>query len=135
MRKALQSVAQEISASLVREIQDPPVTTRGTEVSIVDLLLQQLASALVSQLAEGSSSGGSSSEDLEARLQKLERKLGIMAGDDEDGDEDEIHGTASDFPNLKYAGSKYRNVESMLKYVEKADDKGGVKLMIMNFND
>lgn len=40
------------------------------------------------------------------------------------------------FPNLKYRKPKYKNVESVLKYVEsEKDDKGGVKLVIMNFND
>ena len=40
------------------------------------------------------------------------------------------------FPNLKYRKPKYKNVESVLKYVEsEKDDTGGVKLVIMNFND
>ena len=33
------------------------------------------------------------------------------------------------------AEPKYKNVESILKYNETPDDKGGVKLVIMNFND
>ena len=40
------------------------------------------------------------------------------------------------FPNLKYRKPKYKNVESILNYVESnEDDKAGVKLVIMNFND
>lgn len=39
------------------------------------------------------------------------------------------------YPNLKYAKPKYQNVSEILKYVESKEDKGGVKLVIMNFND
>lgn len=51
------------------------------------------------------------------------------------GDEDEVKGTQAKYPNLKYMKPKYANVESILKYVESKDDQGGVKLVIMNFND
>lgn len=40
------------------------------------------------------------------------------------------------FPNLKYRQPKYQKMDSVLKYVEtEGDDKYGVKLVIMNFND
>lgn len=39
------------------------------------------------------------------------------------------------FPNLKYRQPKYQKMDSVLKYVENEDDKYGVKLVIMNFND
>ena len=40
------------------------------------------------------------------------------------------------FPNLKYAQPKYSNVSELLKYVESdKPQEGGVKLVIMNFND
>ena len=86
-----------------------------------------------------------------ATLQALERKLETLlpvaqetpADDqkqpsvlqDDDEDDDEASGEGSRFPNLKYAKAKYRNVESILKYVERDEDRGGVKLVIMNFND
>jgi len=50
-------------------------------------------------------------------------------------DEEEVKGTQTQYPNLKYMKPKYDNVESILKYVESKDDQGGVKLVIMNFND
>jgi len=67
--------------------------------------------------------GNISLEDLDdidvATIEKLEKK-----------------GVRIVFPNLKYRKPKYKNVESVLKYVEsEKDDKGGVKLVIMNFND
>ena len=54
---------------------------------------------------------------------------------EEDDDEDEVEGSGSSYPNLKYAKPKYKNVESVLKYVESDEDRGGLKLVIMNFND
>lgn len=40
------------------------------------------------------------------------------------------------FPNLKYAKSKYSNVSGFMKYIESdKPQEGGVKLIIMNFND
>lgn len=69
----------------------------------------------------------------EEKLEKVMRKLGGEQAEDED--EDEIKGTGSNYPNLKYAKPKYKNMESVLKYIESKDDNGGVKLIIMNFND
>lgn len=69
----------------------------------------------------------------EEKLEKVMRKLGGEQAEDED--EDEIKDTGSNYPNLKYAKPKYKNMESVLKYIESNDDNGGVKLIIMNFND
>lgn len=69
----------------------------------------------------------------EEKLEKVMRKLGGEQAEDED--EDEIKDTGSNYPNLKYAKPKYKNMESVLKYIESKDDNGGVKLIIMNFND
>lgn len=145
MKKALEGVAQEISHSLLVEMRGHQGLEGSTSASIVDLLLQQLAREIVQQLEKADVSKGSSNHDLEARLQKVENGLEKLvvgvAGEvekedgDEDEDEDEVAGAGSSFPNLKYAKPKYKNVESILKYMESDEDKGGVKLVIMNFND
>lgn len=78
---------------------------------------------------------------IEEALVKAEEKLrkmsisGNVDDDNDDDDNDEITNTKTTFPNLKYAKPKYQNVESILRYVESKEDKGGVKLVIMNFND
>ncbi len=80
------------------------------------------------------------------KIQKADLKLEKMLGKvnkktaDEEQDEDEIHDEddkKSRFPNLKYARSKYKNIESILKYNENEEegDKQGVRIVIMNFND
>jgi len=92
----------------------------------------------------GFASEGRGSEYI-PRIDKVERKLEKVLGklakagqddddDDDDDDEDEDDGR-SRFPNLKYAQPKYHNLESVIKHVESDDGKGGVKLVLMNFND
>jgi len=128
LKKALQCVAQEISHGLV-------LVEKSASVSITDLLLQQMVGEVVRQLKEADSGKGLSDEDVKAKLEKVERKLAKRGITGEDEDEDEVVGTGSSFPNLKYAKPKYKNIESILKYIETDEDKGGVKLVIMNFND
>lgn len=135
MKKALQGMVQEITHSLVLEIESHQCVERSASVSIIDLLLQQLVKDVVRQLKEANWGKGLSDEDVEAKLQKAERKLAKLGISGRDDDEDEVAGTGSSFPNLKYAKPKYKNIESILKYVERDEDKGGVKLVIMNFND
>ena len=170
----LRGVIQEITRSLVLEIKNYQCGERPASVSIVDFLREELVEEVVSQFEKAKADKVPSDEDVEAKLQKAERKLeklgitgkeeakageglsdenveaklqkaerkleklGITGeddGEDEDEDEDEVAGTRSSFPNLKYAKPKYKNIESILKYVETDEDKGGVKLVIMNFND
>lgn len=84
------------------------------------------------------------------KLNKIDSALSLETSDDaedislEDLDDIDLatiekleqKGVRVVFPNLKYRKPKYKNVESVLKYVEsEKDDKGGVKLVIMNFND
>lgn len=131
----VQSVVQEITHSLVLEMESHQLVEGAASASITNLLLQQLAKEVVSQLREANVGNGLSEEDFEAKLQKAEGKLEKLGITDQDNDEDEVAGAESSFPNLKYAKPKYKNIESILKYVERDDDKGGVRLVIMNFND
>jgi len=134
-RNALQTMAEDIANGLVLEMGNPRSVGVPAPPSIVDLLVQQLAIKVAALINEADSSQDVPDESLEARLQKAERKLAKLAVDGLEGDEDEIAGSDSSFPNLKYARPKYKNVESILKYAERQDDSGGVKLVIMNFND
>jgi len=135
LKKPLQRMAEEISRNLLAEMKQDQSVERSPSVNIVDRLVQRLVDEVVSQLGKEGSSNGLSEEHLEARLQKVERRLEKLAISAGDGDEAKIAETGNRLPNLKYAKPKYKNIESMLKYVESDDDKGGVKLVIMNFND
>ena len=63
----------------------------------------------------------SKNRDQESALARAEEKIGeTLRGDGDNGGNTE----------------KYKNIDSILKYVENPNDKGqGVKLVIMNFND
>lgn len=86
--------------------------------------------------------------DVKEALVKAEEKINRVLnasvdstpdGDEADDDDDEVHGTNSKFPNLKYNKPKYKNLESVLKYVETkkkpGESEGDVRIVIMNFND
>ena len=129
-------MAEEISRGLSAELDGRTTVKRPRTDGIVELLLRQLADEVVRQM-EADSQEIATVDDLETRLDKLEAKLeALNAGEDgDDDDDDDDDGSRSSFPNLKYAKPKYKDVESVLRYVEGDDDSGGVKLVIMNFND
>ena len=134
MRNGLRGVAQEIGYDLVREIgRHRPMKTSRTG-GVIDLLLDQLAEEVVSELT-ADLKVGTATHDLEARLATLEKKLNQLASTPSAEDDEEEDGRESRLPNLKYAKPKYKDVQSILKYVESEQDRGGVKLVIMNFND
>ena len=135
MKNALRGVAQDITRGLILEMESHQGMENSLSPDILDLLLEQLAQEMVRQLRRVGRGNGLSGNGLAARLEKVERKLEKLAVSDQDDDEDETAEAGSGFPNLKYARPKYKNVESILKYVERDEDKGGVKLVIMNFND
>lgn len=134
-KKPLQRMAEEISQSLLVEMEQDQGVERSPSVNILDHLVKRLADEVVSQLGKAGSGNGLSDEHLEARLQKVERRLEKLAVSAGDGDEAKTAETGNNLPNLKYAKPKYKNIESMLKYIESDDEKSGVKLVIMNFND
>ena len=75
---------------------------------------------------------------LEARLERVQGALAKLLArcvDDLGRETGAGPSPESSYPNLKYAGHKYSDLDSVLKYVEKDEDAGGVKLVIMNFND
>ena len=136
-KKTLLAMAEDIARGLVLDMQRPRGEEMSADTNMVDILLQPLAENVAELLRDVGTSNGASNEKLVARLVRAERGLSkLAAGSNGDGDdEDEVSGNGSRLPNLKYAKPKYKNVESILKFVERDEDKGGVKLVIMNFND
>ena len=137
-KTALRGVAREISHGLVREMADRAEIKKSPGQDILEALLKKLVHEVVDQL-EVDSVESRHADDVEARLQIIETKLQALTSadidEDSDGDDDETDGQGSSLPNLKYAKPKYKDVESVLKYIESEGDQGGLKLVIMNFND
>ena len=143
MNKMLQSVAQDISESLALEVAAGSYE-RGPMATTVEILAQDLAEEVVSRVHGLVAAQGPPIEELDARLRSMEVQLEGLMGEepgeaeyeeDEDEDEDEVPGGGSRYPNLKYAKRKYKSMDSVLKYIDSQSENGGVKLVIMNFND
>ena len=117
------------------------------EKSLFKLLMEALAGEVVAKLRESNDESVVALKDslivanrgpARKGLDKAERKLAKLAkrGHPDDAEEDEEDQKDTRYPNLKYRQPKYKNVESILKFVESKNDKGGgVRLVIMNFND
>ena len=126
-------IAQQWLSDLKSERQDTATCKTFARQLLASRLVQQMKpeKGLVLQMQN---------QDVQAGLQKAEDKMGRALNGSVDStpddDDDEIHGSQSQYPNLKYKKPKYQNVESILRYVE-GDEKssGGVRLVFMNFND
>jgi len=134
LRNTLQAVASEISQGLLLEMAGDRIKESPRPSGIADLLLERLVDEVVRQLRQHQNEDPPGNK-LDAGLQRAERKLRKLRQSDADEDEDVADAVGSNFPNLKYAKSKYKNVESILKYAEADEAQGGFKLVIMNFND
>ena len=140
----LHGIAAQIARDLVLEMREAPDGEPPAGEGVVELLLERLAKnveALLSEAGPGKKSLGHRPDTrLERALRKLERVEGLtsrdLPDDDDDDDDDDRADHGRSYPNLKYAKPKYNDVDSVLKYIERDDDdRGGVKLVIMNFND
>lgn len=135
MNKALQRVTDEIANTLVQEMASPQAPANPVSGGVVDLLVQQLGEDVLRRLDGTSRRARPADEGIEGRLRRMERTLNRLVSSGGDADEDEAGNSTTSFPNLKYAKPKYQGVESLLNYMEKGGGEGGLKLVIMNFND
>ena len=125
-------IAGDIANNLVGKVEPVSSPDKARSATIVDLLLRELADKVAMLLGDFTTTGTARNMRVEAALQKAEVKLERAPVRAPEG---EARDAGSSLPNLKYARPKYNNVESILKYVEAEDDRPGVKLIIMNFND
>jgi hypothetical protein len=154
-------LSQDLIKELTRELVEDFKNNIGFGSFRDEVVKALLSTALVANLATDLNLTGedeeslvdkiiiqSNNDDVLENLQKAEEKIdralnasvdSTPDGDADDDDDDEAHGAKSQFPNLKYNKPKYKNLESVLKYVEtkkKPGDAGGdVRIVIMNFND
>ena len=137
----LQSLASDIADSLAADLRRLPNRSTPGSVGIGDQLIDELVNHVVEAMYVPGEPGTMIAGPVDPGHQDLERKgvdLDSIDDDDDDDDnddDDEVHNGRTSFPNLKYAKPKYKNVESVLKYIEDSQDTGGFKLVIMNFND
>jgi len=111
------------------EIRSRPVVSQATS-SATSPEEEHLTLPVVSQ--KTSTGAAPMDTGVQARIGALETQLEALAKRITEAFQS---GEGTNLPNLKYAKPKYQNVESLLNYIESKDDEGGVKLVIMNFND
>ncbi len=147
-KKIFREMSKEITNNLLSSLKNNRIESNDKEENLWQMLIEELTTQAIKEIKKELGredfledkrfeiNGRNTEEGLikaDEKLEKINRKLSGEQTEDED--EDEIKGADSDYPNLKYAQPKYKNLESVLKYIESKDDKGGVKLVIMNFND
>ena len=123
-------LADDIAVGLVKEWRRRKAVPLLPAPRARDMVVDQIAQELVSQQDNVQTSTISEQQIVLQRLLQVESNLEklatrILSGPGEHEDASDSNGE----------GSKYQNVETMLKYVDSSGAEGGVKLVIMNFND
>ena len=123
-------LADDIALGLVKEWRRGKAITALSAPRARDLVVDEIAQELVSQQANVQTSTNSEQQIVLERLLQVESNLEKLAARIRSGPGE--HDDASDSNG---EGSKYQNVETMLKYVDSSGAESGVKLVIMNFDD
>ena len=134
MNKAFQGIADNIAGTLIKEIVGNGQVARPPYQDMVDRLARTVGEEVAAWIEKVNADTSTEVRAVLDRLLEVEKKLAKLSSELDSDSESESEGSTR-LPNLKYAKSKYRNVESLLNYVEKGEDQGGLKLVIMNFND
>ena len=123
-------LADDIALGLLKEWQQRKAVPVPPALRARDTSVDQIAQESVTQQENVQTSTISEREILLRRLQQVESALEKLATRINSG-----QGQSEVGSDLGGEGSKYQNVETMLKYVDSTGAEGGVKLVIMNFND
>lgn len=120
------SCAQELFASL-------SLTQREEHELLQKFFVSALEKGIKKRGSKSFSLAGSivvdaSNKDIQAGLAKADEKIGkVLSGS--------VNSDSGGGIGSRNTQQKYENVESILKYNEAPNDRSGVKLVIMNFND
>ena len=132
MKTTLQVLAEDIAVGLARELRSHQAVAEPAAPRAVDQLANLVAQELRTRMAGGDSAVQPNRQVLLKRLQQMESKLEKIGLHLRDTLQEE---TVSARTSLAGGESKYQNVEALLKYIESPEGEGGIKLVIMNFND
>ena len=136
LQNALHSLVDEIADGLIREIKTRSSEGVPGEAKAADefasIVAKEIAMEVTQRLPNPISTPTTAGHGVQRRLAALESRLEKLTGGSRESSKGDPE---SGLPNLKYAKSKYQNVESLLNYIETKEAEGGIKLVIMNFND
>ena len=123
-------LADDIALGLVEQLQRRKAVSVPPPPRAPAMVVDEGAGELDRRRDIVQSSAVSEQQVLLRRLQRVERTLEKLAARIRSGQTE--NGVESDSGE---EGSKYQNVDTLLKYVDDSGAQGGVKLVIMNFND
>ncbi len=132
MKKGLRVLADDIAIGLAQELRGQRERTRLGRPSIADALVEQVANEVLERLNGGQTSLSFGDESPLERLERVEEKLERLTAGFRGP---VLERLAGDESALDGEGAKYQNVDSLIKYMERSESGGGIKLVIMNFND
>ena len=122
MKEPFQQIAHEIVRSLAIEMGSRQGTNGTSPSALLDLLLRYLAREIVLQLENANSNKDGGLGNLQVGPEEGDGETEKEPTEEFDTHSEENGG--SSLPNLKYAEPKYKNVDSVLKYIDK-DEEGG----------
>ena len=136
VRSALHRLVEEIADGLIQEIKNHSLVDDHGEFKAADefasIVAKGVAMEVTGRLSMPTTGVASSGHGVDDRLAALENRLEKLTKGSRESSKGDPE---TSLPNLKYAKSKYQNVESLLNYIETKETEGGIKLVIMNFND
>lgn len=125
----MRALADDIAFDLANELRRRKAFLALAEAQDPPMLLDQIDQEALSHQVDVEVSPTLQQVQLQ-RLQQVENTLKVLARQIRMGQME------PDSDSKKGAeGSKYQNVDTLLKYVDGPGAEGGVKLVIMNFND
>ena len=132
MNKTLQGVADQLASTLIKDIVGGEQVARPPYQDMVDRLGRMVGEEVAAWIEKTNADTGTEVRAVRERLLEVEKKLEKLSSE-----LDSVSATegGAGLPNLKYSKSTCQNVESLLNYEEKGGGQGGLKLVIMNFND
>lgn len=130
MNNVMRVLVDDIALGLVEELRQRKAVPVTPASSVRDMFVEQLAQQTVSQLDIVQTGTSPNQAFLLQRLQQVENTLQMLATQIRSGQAESEAESCHD-----EEGSKYQNVDTLLKYVDGSGAEGGVKLVIMNFND
>lgn len=144
MKRQVRSLADDIALGLAQRLRSQRAVAEPPRPKFFDLLVEEVTQEVVNALAARDLVPEPVEDRRALRLREVDHNLEDLASRIRSAIQEEIindssgldSGPGSDSdPDSDEEGSKYRNIESLIKYVESSDGEGGVKLVIMNFND
>ena len=132
----MQLLANDIALGLARELRSQRALAENPRPNFFDLIVEEITQQVVNALGAGDLAPQTVEQQRAGRLREVDNKLAGLDSRIRSAIQGEtINGSLDSDADSDEEGSKYQNIESLIKYVESSDGGGGVKLVIMNFND